>query len=262
MNLCVNARDAILEANKSGRRKSTITISTSTVFGAMLRNRFTAATADEYVAISVSDTGSGMDERARQRIFEPFFTTKEVGKGTGLGLAVVYGIVQSHNGFVDVQSEPGAGSTFTLYFPVADRSLKQAGEVTKKAIEIAGGKETILLIEDEDALRHLLSSVLQAKGYTVLAAPDGEQGLRMFTENKSGIQLVLSDFGLPRLSGADAVKEMMKMRPGLKCVIASGYMEPNQRAEVSKSGVKDFIQKPYDPLDVTRKIRDMLDLKR
>ena len=262
MNLCVNARDAILEANKSGRRKSTITISTSTVFGAMLRNRFTAATADEYVAISVSDTGTGMDERARQRIFEPFFTTKEVGKGTGLGLAVVYGIVQSHNGFVDVQSEPGAGSTFTLYFPVADRSLKQAGEVTKKAIEIAGGKETILLIEDEDALRHLLASVLQAKGYTVLAAPDGEQGLRMFTENKSGIQLVLSDFGLPRLSGADAVKEMMKMRPGLKCVIASGYMEPNQRAEVSKSGVKDFIQKPYDPLDVTRKIRDMLDLKR
>ncbi|MBI3004967.1 MAG: response regulator [Ignavibacteriales bacterium] len=261
MNLCVNARDAILEANRAGKKQSTISLRTWKTDGTELRRKFTSAAAEEYVSISVSDTGVGMEESAMHRVFEPFFTTKEQGKGTGLGLAVVYGVVQSHQGIIDLESKLGTGTTFTLYFPVPKDVSGETALEKKELEEASGGSETVLVIEDEEALRVLLKNLLQAKGYTVITASDGLEGIAVFEENKSKIAMVVSDHGLPGLNGADAVKRMIATKRELKCIIASGYIEPNQKSEIFKSGVKEFIQKPYDPIEVVRKVREVLDSK-
>lgn len=261
MNLCVNARDAILEASQTGKMQSIISIRTATVSGTDLQRRLALASAGEYVSISVSDAGTGMDEKTKQRIFEPFFTTKEQGKGTGLGLAVVYGVVQSHGGLIDLESELGKGATFTLYFPVPKDVSAGPKTETEEVEEALGGSETILVVEDEEALRMLMKNLLQAKGYAVIMASDGLESVETFEKNKERISLVISDHGLPGMNGADAVKRMIAAKSGLKCIVASGYIEPNEKSQLFKSGVKEFIQKPYDPIEVVRKVREVLDMK-
>ena len=261
MNLCVNARDAILEATKTGKMQSQISITTATMSGEALRPKFISASSDKYVAISVSDTGTGIDEQTRQRIFEPFFTTREVGKGTGLGLAVVYGIAQHHQGFIDLKSAVGEGTTFTLYFPVVKDASAQAGAAEMEVSEITGGNETVLVVEDEDALRMLLKNLLEAKGYRVLTASDGFEAVSVFEKHRDAVAIVVSDHGLPGMNGADAAKKMIHMKHNVKCLIATGYLEPNQKSEIFKSGVKEIIQKPYNPIDVLRKVREVLDVK-
>jgi len=254
LNLCVNARDAMPNGGN-------LSLSTRLIIGEKVHARFPEAKASEYVLIEVSDTGTGMDEATQNRIFEPFFTTKEPGKGTGLGLAVAFGIIHIHQGFIDVSSEPGNGTTFSIYFPVNLEELEPF-EITKEMLgDTEGGTETILLVEDEEMLRSLTKMVLKGKGYNVVTASDGEEAVRMFMLRQNDIALVLSDLGLPKLNGYDVLKQVKRIKPSVKFIIASGYIEPAEKSEILESGARDFIQKPYVPNDMLRRIRQVLDEK-
>jgi two-component system cell cycle sensor histidine kinase/response regulator CckA len=254
LNLCVNARDAMPNGGN-------LSLSTRLITGEKVHARFPEAKASEYVLIEVSDTGTGMDEATQNRIFEPFFTTKEPGKGTGLGLAVAFGIIHIHQGFIDVSSEPGNGTTFSIYFPVNLEELEPF-EITKEMLgDTEGGTETILLVEDEEMLRSLTKMVLKGKGYNVVTASDGEEAVRMFMLRQNDIALVLSDLGLPKLNGYDVLKQVKRIKPSVKFIIASGYIEPAEKSEILESGARDFIQKPYVPNDMLRRIRQVLDEK-
>ncbi len=254
LNLCVNARDAMPS-------KGTLSISTKQMTGRDMKEKFPDANAQSYVCIHVADTGTGMDDETRGRIFEPFFTTKGIGKGTGLGLAVVHGVVSGLHGFIDVQSRVGSGTTFSLHIPVPAQEVQAAATEVNLIGEIPGGEETILLMEDEEALSFLLKTLLETKGYTVLVARDGLEGVGSFMRRPHDIDLVLSDMGLPKMSGWDAATKMREIRPDLKVVLASGFIDPNQRSEILKSGARDILQKPYVPNDVLRRIREILDSK-
>jgi CheY-like chemotaxis protein len=257
LNLCVNSRDAILKGSGGGR----ITISSRLASARSMPDMHSQFGNQEYIEIAVSDTGAGIDEDTRQHIFEPFFTTKEKGKGTGLGLAVVYGVIKSLNGIVDVESSPGNGTTFRLFIPVARMESRIASSVPVSDDEVDGGKETILVVEDEDSLRELLSHFLQAKGYTVLSARDGVEAIDIFKKRSAEIALVFSDMGLPRMSGWDAIRAMQEINASLKAVIASGYIEPETRSKLFESGVNEFVTKPYEPASILKVVRQALDGK-
>jgi signal transduction histidine kinase len=198
LNLCVNARDAINDLAPLTSSHGLLTIRTEVVPRSVLKGHADAR-ASRYVCISVSDFGKGMDEDTKEKIFEPFFTTKEPGKGTGWGLAVVYGVVKAHRGFIDVESKMNVGSTFRLYLPVSDDSVGEGELVGAGSGGIWEGTETILLVEDEDGLRHLMKSVLEDSGYRALTAKDGIEAIRLYAEHKDEIALVFTDLGLPRL---------------------------------------------------------------
>jgi PAS domain S-box-containing protein len=252
LNLCVNARDAIQDAG-------TISLTSGIVDAESLGSRIQEPVSQRYVRLSITDTGSGMDAATRARIFEPFFTTKEKGRGTGLGLAMVYGVVKAHQGCIDVESEPGKGTTFHLYFPIplpGSKSLVTETEPTEKA---AGGGETILLAEDEPALLELVKAVLEERGYRVVPARDGVEALELFKKHVSSIDLVLTDLGLPKLSGWEAFLKMREIQPNVAAVVATGYVDPDQRSEMLTKGVRDFVDKPYAPHQLLKKIRAVLD---
>ena len=254
LNLCVNARDAMPNGGS-------LSFSTRLISGEVLLEKFPKAQAKEYVLIEVTDTGAGMDEATRSRIFEPFFTTKDPGKGTGLGLAVAFGIIHIHQGFIDVTSEPGHGTTFSIYFPVNLEELEPF-EIKKEMLDDTdGGTETILLVEDEEMLRSLAKMILKGKGYNVVTASDGEEAVRTFMLRQNDVDLVLSDMGLPKLNGYDVLKQIKHIKPSVKFVIASGYIDSAEKSEILKSGARDFIQKPYVPNEMLRKIRQVLDDK-
>jgi PAS domain S-box-containing protein len=250
LNLCVNARDAMPNGG-------TLTITTNTVSNREVRQKFPEASADRYISISVTDNGMGMDDTTRIRLFEPFFTTKELGKGTGLGLAVVYGIVKNHNGFIEVESELGKLTTFTLYLPVAQRTHTLIEKEEQE--EIPGGSETLLVVEDEDSLLRLVKGLLQEKGYQVFTARDGVEAVETYLLHRNEIALVFADMGLPILGGWDAFLKMKELNPNVKVVFGSGYLDPNAKSELLKLGAKDFLQKPYTPDTILRRIREVLE---
>jgi CheY-like chemotaxis protein len=239
--------------------RGSLTISTRLVDGTDLASRFASAAGRAFVEVAVSDTGSGMDEITKNRIFEPFFTTKEVGKGTGLGLSVVFGVVQEHQGFVDVASEVGRGSTFRIWLPVAEGIVTSPERVMESNEEIPGGSETILVVEDEELMLKLVASVLEQKGYKVLLARDGDEAVRIHRENIGKIDLVLSDIGLPKLDGWEASQRMKQIDAKLKVFVASGYLEPALKSEILRSGSVGLIHKPYSPNDILRSLRKALD---
>ena len=253
LNLSVNARDAMPNGG-------TITLSTEMVQGLSLQGRFPEARQSEYVHITVADTGSGMDEPTRIRIFEPFFTTKAQGSGTGLGLAVVYGIVNSHHGFIEVLSKPGKGTSFHLYFPVQMRSFEALPKDFEGAEQISGGEETILVVEDELMLQALVKELLQNHGYQVQTASDGAEAVEMYQRLGSEIDLVLTDIGLPKLNGWDVCRKIIAQNPRAKVLVASGYIDPSAKSNLKDSAAKGFIHKPYLPDDILKRIREVLDL--
>jgi CheY-like chemotaxis protein len=210
-----------------------------------------------YVRLTVEDTGIGMDERTRERLFEPFFTTKEMGKGTGLGLASSYGVVKQHRGVVDVESEPGKGTSFHLYFPL--HSTTEPAEALRPVQNVTGGTETILVAEDDEALRNLTRSVLTEFGYSVIEAADGEEAVNRFREDPDRIAMLLSDVIMPKKNGKDALGEMRLIRPGLKVLFMSGYSADI----ISKQGILDenidVISKPISPVELLQKLRSVLD---
>jgi CheY-like chemotaxis protein len=207
----------------------------------------------------VKDTGVGMSEETRSRIFEPFFTTKERGQGTGLGLAVVYGIVQGHNGYIHCESTPGRGTTFYLFLPVGPERLRAGEGVETPREEILGGSETILLVEDEDFLREQVEQALVEKGYRVLTATDGEEAVHVFDSHASEIRLVVMDMGLPKRAGWDALKHILRKNPAMPAIAASGFFDPIVRSDMASNGVRYFLQKPYLPEELLLKAREILD---
>jgi len=257
MNLCINARDAMIDNQLGGRVGGTLTIETASIQGDKLRSRFPAATEERYVLIRVEDTGVGMDEAMKGRIFEPFFTTKAVGKGTGLGLAVVYGVVDGHRGFTDVESAPGKGTSISLYFPVLPVE-EIASPAEQVAEPIRGSGEMILLVEDEEMLLDLLQALLEESGYRVLTASDGMEAVDIYKSHAEEISIVLSDMGLPKLGGWEAFRRMREVNPNVRCILASGYFDPDLRIEMIKEGAIDFIQKPYVPKVILAHINEAI----
>lgn len=253
LNLCVNARDAM-------PRGGMLTISTQLESGQSVSEKLHKALGRDFVHVIVSDTGTGMDEATKARIFEPFFTTKERDRGTGMGLATVYGIVEMHHGHIEVVSVLGKGTEFHLYFPVQPGFIES--RISQETDEdIRGGTETILIIDDEDAIRAFMETVLSDAGYNVLTAKDADEAIGVYSEHADDISLVLSDIGLPKLNGPELFDALKEIRMDIKVVMASGYIEPQVKSEMFKKGIKDFIQKPYTANTLLKKIRDILDLQ-
>jgi two-component system, cell cycle sensor histidine kinase and response regulator CckA len=252
LNLAVNARDAMAAGGR-------LTIETANLDldEAEARHRL-ALEPGRYVTISVTDTGHGMDEETQARIFEPFFTTKEQGRGTGLGLATVYGILAQSGGGIDVRSAPGAGTTFTVCLPCLDEGAAER-EGPARVPRPARGSETILLVEDETAVRTLFVDVLDAEGYTVLAADDVEDALRLCDEHGGPIELMLTDVVMPGMSGPELAGRLLRARPALKVVFMSGYTDDAvaRNGELGPGAL--FLQKPFSIDVLLRTVREVLD---
>jgi len=251
MNLAVNARDAMPTGGK-------LTIETDNVEHdpAFARGQGAAAVR-QFVMLAVTDTGVGMDEATKARVFEPFFTTKAPGKGTGLGLATVYGIVQQSGGFIWVYSEPGHGTTFKIYLPRVDAPAE--GAVVAAVGPVARGTETVLLAEDSAAVRAVARQVLERQGYTVLEAPDGELALQLAQRHSGPIHLLLTDVVMPGMSGRQLADRLALARPDMKVLYASGYTDDSVvRHGVLEEGTP-YLQKPFTPESLARKVRDVLD---
>lgn len=253
MNLCVNARDAMPDGG-------TITISSAVVAGSSLTKVFAEmAVSKSYVCVSVSDTGTGMDEATKNRIFEPFFTTKSTGKGTGLGLAVVYGIVKAHIGFIDVQSKPGNGTTFSIYLPLSEITTEKQVQSSTIPFVAKRGTETILIVEDEDLILSSLETLLENRGYKVFTASSGYEAIDVYQKHQREIALVITDLDMPNLNGWDVFLKMKEINPKVQAIIASGYIDPKMKQVKFEKGIKDIIQKPFKPDDILQSIHRILE---
>ncbi|MEZ4862622.1 MAG: PAS domain S-box protein [Caldilineaceae bacterium] len=252
INLAVNARDAMPQGGQLS-----ITTYNSTI-EADYAARYPEVQAGLYVAVTMRDTGVGMTETTKLRIFEPFFTTKDIGKGTGLGLAMVYGFVKQSGGHIEVVSDIGHGTTFKLYLPRTEKTGIPV-HVVYELHELPQGTETILLVEDEDAVRDLVRQVLQSGGYTVLEASNGPKGVDQARQYPGPIHLLITDLVMPQMSGRQLAEQLTTMQPGIQILFMSGYTaEEMTRYQVHEANIA-FLQKPFDPLSLAQKVRSLLD---
>ena len=252
MNLAVNARDAMPEGGKLMVHTRNVSLNAAEAA------KRPAMGPGEYVLISVADTGQGMDEDTKARIFEPFFTTKEVGKGTGLGLATVYGIVKQSGGFIWVESAPGKGTTFEIYLPQASGKATEASAEPAARFE-SRGTETILIVEDEPGVRELASQFLRASGYSVLEAPDGVKALEVAEKHLGHIDLLLSDMVMPRMGGQELVQRLRATRTGMKFILMSGYSEYNGTEFRQADSLFHRLGKPFSMASLIGKVREALE---
>jgi CheY-like chemotaxis protein len=252
LNLAVNARDAM----PHGGRLSFLT--TTVDVGEDWARHHRPMTSGRYVRLTVSDTGTGMPPETQARIFEPFFTTKALNKGTGLGLATVYGIVKQSGGFIWVSSQVDRGTTFEIYLPVVHEPIELATGI-KPRTDTTGGSETILLAEDDGAVRHLARNILTHYGYTVLDGRDGHDALMKAKQHTGVIDLLITDVVMPGLSGRELVARLKTERPGVRVFLTSGYAEDMSTwANIEQGGVA-LLAKPFLPVDLARKVREVLD---
>lgn len=252
INLSTNARDAM---PNGGHLKVEVKL-------AEINRGFVAAHGygeiGKYALLSVSDTGVGMDTKTKEKIFDPFFTTKEVGKGTGLGLSIVYGIVKQHNGYINVESEPGRGTTFHIYFP----AVKMKEEETKtNSVAVKGGSETILIGEDNGSVRQLAKEVLEQFGYTVIEARDGEDAISKFKQYSNNIDLVVLDVVMPKKNGREVFEAIKAIRPDIKAFFMSGYTADILSDKGMHEEKLDYVPKPLSPQELLHKVRVVLDSK-
>jgi two-component system CheB/CheR fusion protein len=253
MNLCLNARDAMPGGG-------TLAISTAnTVLTEADRGNLSLAPG-RYVTMAVSDTGIGMDAESRSHLFEPFFTTKEAGKGTGLGLATVLGIVEQSGGAIRCDSEPGRGSTFTVFLPAIAETVDRATRAAGGLAEAPKGSETVLLVEDEDAVRVLARTILEKSGYVVLAARNGREGLAVCEAHPGPIDLLVTDVVMPEVGGRELAEGTLRLRPSMKVMFMSGHMQDVVLREGVQKGTA-FLQKPFTPAGLARAVREALDVK-
>jgi PAS domain S-box-containing protein len=251
MNLVTNARDAM---PKGG----VLTIRTGiTELDDEFVHPFGYGSAGEFVRISVVDTGTGIDDKTREKIFEPFFTTKEPGKGTGLGLAIVYGIIKQHKGYIEVSSRPGHGAEFTVYFPLVREEANVRGSRSHPVLKT--GSETILIAEDDEDVRKLDRELLEECGYTILEACNGKEALDLFAEHNSRIDMVIFDVIMPKMNGREVYEEILKVRPDLKALFTSGYTSDILSGSGNVDKKFDFIAKPIPPDEFLEKVREVLD---
>jgi CheY-like chemotaxis protein len=250
MNLATNARDSMPDGG-------TLTISTQLAeIDDEFKRMHGYGEPGMYALLTVEDTGIGMDNETKQRIFEPFFTTKEIGRGTGLGLAIIYGIVKQHNGYIDVYSELGRGTTFRIYLPVVELTAEET--LSTEYIPLIGGKETILLVEDESALRTVTKTMLEKYGYKVIEAVDGVEAVDKFKEHKDTISLVLMDVIMPNKNGKEAYQDILVIRPDAQVIFLSGYTSDSIMNKIVDEGWK-LLLKPVSPKELFRQIREVLD---
>jgi PAS domain S-box-containing protein len=244
LNIAINARDAM-------PRGGTLTFTTSNEIIAQntIRSEGDAIKPGSYICVAITDTGTGMDKETQKRIFEPFFTTKEAGKGTGLGLAAVYGCVRQHNGYINVDSEIGAGTTFTIYLPESSSAF--ATEVPDDSVCVKG-TGTILIIDDEQVIGDTLREILKDLGYSPEVFCDPLEAMEYFGKNHGTIAVVVLDLIMPKMSGLDLFRAFKKLDPGVKVVVASGYSDNNQEKLIMQEGAKEFVEKPYRARELSK----------
>jgi two-component system NtrC family sensor kinase len=252
MNLAANARDAMPNGGDLIIETKQVALDVEFI------KRHGYGEAGIYTLLTVTDSGIGMDEKTRERIFEPFFTTKELGRGTGLGLAMVYGIIKQHDGFINVYSELGKGTTFKIYLPLIKSEIEEKVSVMPAAYP-EGGTETVLVAEDDQAVRKLTMNVLERFGYKVIAAEDGEDAVEKFRENKGDIQLLLLDVIMPKKNGKEVYEEIKKINPRIKTIFLSGYTANLiHKKGILEEGI-NFMLKPVSPKELLKKVREALD---
>ena len=255
LTLGLNARDAVVSSGSTG---GIISFGAISVDGRAVHDLFREATARNYIRVTVSDNGLGMTEEKRKRIFEPYIKNEQAEGARGLGLATVYSVIRGHHGLINVSSEKGQGTTFSIYLPAIH--VETEAQEVPAAGSIPGGNETILIVEDEEALRLLLEEVLRARGYTVLSAADGVEGYERYAGHAEEIHAVIADMGLPRLSGFEMFLKIRDLNPRARVMLASGYLSPELKSKLFVAGAKEFIPKPFQTADVLHKLRQVLDL--
>ncbi|HVU15784.1 MAG TPA: PAS domain S-box protein [Candidatus Didemnitutus sp.] len=248
LNLCVNARDAMPTGG-------VISLTTTRVADAALPS--TLQKGRSYACLAIGDTGTGMTPEVRARIFEPFFTTKAVNQGTGLGLAVVYGIVASHEGTIEVESQPGVGSTFKVYLPLVDNAV--IAPVAVRSTDFPGGAESLLVVDDEAPLRLLLEAALSRKGYRVTSATDGLDAIEKLADPAQQFAAILLDLNMPGASGVEVMRVLRATRPEAKVLVLTGHLTPQARAEFERLGQRHFVRKPYTLDELGRNLRALLE---
>jgi PAS domain S-box-containing protein len=251
VNLCLNARDAMPDGGRLSLETANVRLDEELVRAQL------EARPGEFVRLRVGDSGCGIPEEVRARIFEPFFTTKGPGKGTGLGLAMVYGIVQQHQGWIECLSEVGKGTYFDIYLPRYRAEVARPGR-PEPVVTTPRGNETILLVDDEAVIRNVGRAILQRQGYHVLLAEDGVEALELYRRERGRINLVILDLTMPRLSGIDTLRQLTQVDPEVAVLLSSGY-SPDQLPEMGRNGVRGFVNKPYRPQDLTAAVRSALD---
>ncbi|MGH7134620.1 MAG: ATP-binding protein, partial [Pirellulales bacterium] len=253
LNLCVNARDAMPNGGRLVLKTERVELSQKYC------ELHPTATPGSYVLFFIADTGHGMTPETQSRIFEPFFTTKEVGRGTGLGLAMVYGVVQQHGGLINLYSEVGIGTTFKIYLPIGNGAASAAA--IAETLPAEGGHETILVAEDEPMVRNLAVRILTGAGYSVLAAADGAEAVNLFESHAGSIHLALLDAVMPKLTGREVFDRLKLLKPALPVVFSSGYDPDMGQIKSLRSKGLRMVQKPFDPDVLLRAIRESLDAR-
>jgi two-component system, cell cycle sensor histidine kinase and response regulator CckA len=248
LNLYINAWQSML-------RGGTLAVSTRNVVMDEHAAGSLNLPAGRYVEISIVDTGTGMDEGIRERIFEPFFSTKKMGRGTGLGLASVYGIIKNHGGAIDVESRLGEGTRFSLYLPASESQVPQSNNSPPEMVE---GSGTVLLVDDEEMILQVGGEILERIGYTVLSANSGKKAVALFKSSKGPIDLVILDMIMPEMSGAEVFQRLREIDPHARVLISSGYSMEAQARELLNKGCVGFIQKPYGMSDLSRKVKEAI----
>jgi nitrogen-specific signal transduction histidine kinase/ActR/RegA family two-component response regulator len=252
MNLAVNARDSMPRGGKLTLETAAVKIDADYARDQWLAN------SGRFAMLAVSDTGVGMDEATLARIFEPFFTTKEVGKGTGLGLATVFGIIKQSNGFIRVSTEIGRGTTFRIYLPLVDKPTERY-DGQPELVQLPVGTETVLLAEDAAAVRAAARQILERYGYTVLEAPSGSDALNIALKRQLPIHLLLTDVVMPEMSGRELAEQFCELRPSAKVLYMSGYTDDAVVLHGILSAGIAYLQKPFSPATLARKVREVLD---
>jgi CheY-like chemotaxis protein len=251
LNLCVNAAEAMPQGGK-------LFLKTTNVTHKNMVNKPYKAKPGKYVCLSFRDTGIGMDKKTMEHIFEPFFTSRGLGKGTGLGLASVYGIVKAHGGYIDVHSEVGRGATFEIYLPAIDKEPVREESIRK---DLLRGKETVLLVDDEEIVMDVGNQMLKKLGYEVLTARSGKESIEAFRAKRDEIDLVILDMVMPDMNGGDVYDKIKQIKPEVKVLLSSGYSIEGQAAEILERGCDGFIQKPFNLPALSARLREILEAR-
>jgi signal transduction histidine kinase/ActR/RegA family two-component response regulator len=251
LNLFVNAADAMPSGGD-------LVLKTMNVTHKDMKGKLYDPKPGKYILLTVTDTGVGMDKKTMERVFDPFFTTKEMGRGTGLGLASAYGIIKGHGGYIDVASKKGHGTTFAMYLPASEKKVQ---EVVKTAEEVIEGTGTVLLTDDEEAILEVGQELLEAMGYRVLIARNGNEAIEVYDKNRDEIEIVVLDMVMPRMGGGEAYDRMKEINPDIKVLLSSGFSIDGEATEILARGCDGFIQKPFTIKELSQAIKEALEQK-